>query len=241
MRDDDGGESPSTAPASPSTTSLLRPASTRRLPSTRARTSTLSLSDVRRSGHGRHAPVPLQVRRRRLDRLRRLRQPRLPDHRQRHRRGQGQVRDDDGGETSTAPTSPVNSDGPWRRRRQARNPTPERSRRRRRQHSTARRRLRGSRVCAAGTTTVNCSATDNAGNTGTQQRHGQPSSRPTARWLRKPANITGVEATGPGGAVVSYANPSASDLVDGTVSVSCSPLSGSAFALGDDHGQLLRD
>ena len=84
---------------------------------------------------------------------------------------------------------------------------------------------------ALGTTTVNCSATDNAGNTGTNSFTVTVVDT-TAPVVANHANISGVEATGPGGAVVSYTNPSASDLVDGSVSVSCSPLSGSAFALG---------
>src|SRR5258705_2952408 len=40
------------------------------------------------------------------------------------------------------------------------------------------------------------------------------------------------EATGPGGAVVHYATPGASDLVDGTVPVFCAPASGSTFPIG---------
>ncbi len=41
-----------------------------------------------------------------------------------------------------------------------------------------------------------------------------------------------LEATGPSGAVATYATPTASDLVDGAVAVSCAPASGSTFALG---------
>lgn len=41
-----------------------------------------------------------------------------------------------------------------------------------------------------------------------------------------------VEATGPSGAVVTFSNPAASDLVDSSVNVACSPASGSTFALG---------
>jgi hypothetical protein len=41
-----------------------------------------------------------------------------------------------------------------------------------------------------------------------------------------------VEATGPGGAAVSYEAPSANDDLDGAVAVTCSPASGSTFALG---------
>ena len=48
--------------------------------------------------------------------------------------------------------------------------------------------------------------------------------------LTVPADITAV-ATGPSGAVVTY-TATANDLVDGEVAVSCSPSSGSTFALG---------
>jgi hypothetical protein len=40
------------------------------------------------------------------------------------------------------------------------------------------------------------------------------------------------DATGPGGATVSYTLPSATDAVDGTVSVNCAPASGHGLALG---------
>jgi hypothetical protein len=52
----------------------------------------------------------------------------------------------------------------------------------------------------------------------------------TAPALSLPADITAV-ATGPSGADVTY-SASANDLVDGAVSVTCSPSSGSTFALG---------
>jgi hypothetical protein len=83
---------------------------------------------------------------------------------------------------------------------------------------------------AIGTTTVNCSATDDAGNTanGSFTVTVQDTTPPT---LTLPANITGVVATGQNGAVVTY-SASASDLVDGSVPVSCSPASGSTFAIG---------
>jgi len=48
--------------------------------------------------------------------------------------------------------------------------------------------------------------------------------------LTLPANIT-VEATGPSGTAVAF-SPTASDAVDGAVVVTCSPSSGSTFALG---------
>src|SRR5205823_11642225 len=48
--------------------------------------------------------------------------------------------------------------------------------------------------------------------------------------LTVPANIT-KEATAPGGAVATY-SASATDIVDGALAVSCTPASGSTFALG---------
>jgi HYR domain len=80
-----------------------------------------------------------------------------------------------------------------------------------------------------GDTTVTCSTTDKAGNTATGtftvtvQDH-------TAPWFDLPEDIT-VEATSPAGATVTYA-VSATDLVDGTVPVTCTPASGSTFPLG---------
>ena len=82
---------------------------------------------------------------------------------------------------------------------------------------------------AIGTTTVNCSATDSNAFT----THGsftvtvQDTTVPT---LNLPANIT-IEATGPSGEVVTY-TASASDLVAGSVPVTCVPASGSTFLIG---------
>lgn len=83
-------------------------------------------------------------------------------------------------------------------------------------------------VFALGTTTVSCSATDHAGNSAS-------GSFPVAVVdTTAPAlsvkDVT-AEATGPGGAVVTYA-ATATDLVDGRRDVSCTPTSGSTFRLG---------
>lgn len=82
-----------------------------------------------------------------------------------------------------------------------------------------------------GTTTITWFARDAAGNTG------QATSTVTVVDTTPPvidpmADILGVEATGPQGAVVSYANPATTDLVDGAGTASCTPASGSTFALG---------
>jgi hypothetical protein len=86
-------------------------------------------------------------------------------------------------------------------------------------------------VFAIAATTVTCSTTDAHGNAASAQF--------TVTVLdRTPPSISGVsdnltvEATAATGATVAYGLPVASDLVDGTVGVSCAPASGSTFALG---------
>jgi hypothetical protein len=79
-----------------------------------------------------------------------------------------------------------------------------------------------------GTTTVNCSATD-SGNLSASGSFNVTVQDKTGPVLELPADIT-EEATSANGAVVNF-TATASDLVDGSVSVSCSPDSGT-FALG---------
>ena len=80
-----------------------------------------------------------------------------------------------------------------------------------------------------GASTVECAATDNAGNTGSANFTITvvDTTPPT---LSLPADIT-EEATSPAGATVTY-TASASDLVSGNVPATCAPVSGSTFALG---------
>lgn len=83
------------------------------------------------------------------------------------------------------------------------------------------------------TTTVNCSATDNAGN------EASGSFKITVADTTPPvfADVPGdqvVEATSRDGAPASYTPPSAGDIVDGARPVDCSPASGSTFALGEN-------
>lgn len=47
-----------------------------------------------------------------------------------------------------------------------------------------------------------------------------------------PGNISGVKATGPAGAVVTYPGATATDWVDGSITPTCTPASGSTFAVG---------
>jgi hypothetical protein len=95
---------------------------------------------------------------------------------------------------------------------------------------------------AIGTTTVTCSATDRAQNTASGSFTVTVTDT-TPPVITVPANIT-MAATSASGAVVTY-TATATDLVDGTLTPSCTPASGSTFPLGtttvtcsatDSHG-----
>lgn len=79
-----------------------------------------------------------------------------------------------------------------------------------------------------GTTTVNCSATDSSHNTATGSFTVTVSDT-TPPVLTVPAAMT-VEATGPSGAAVTF-TASATDLVAGTITPSCTPGSGTTFPI----------
>ena len=83
-----------------------------------------------------------------------------------------------------------------------------------------------------GLTEVTCSASDASGNT-SSAKFNVTIRDTTAPNIASHADITGVEATGPDGATVNYTNPTATDNVDTSVTVNCSPASGGKFALGD--------
>lgn len=84
---------------------------------------------------------------------------------------------------------------------------------------------------ALGTTPVGLAASDSAGNTATASFDVTVRDT-TAPAITSAANVGPIEATGPTGAAVSFAVPTASDLVDGSVAVTASPASGATFALG---------
>ncbi|MDI9548942.1 MAG: HYR domain-containing protein, partial [Chloroflexota bacterium] len=85
-------------------------------------------------------------------------------------------------------------------------------------------------VFPLGETTVNCSAGDAAGNPA-QGSFKVTVVDTTAPALNLPANMT-APATGPDGATVSF-TATATDLVDGSVPVTCVPASGSVFPAGE--------
>jgi HYR domain len=80
-----------------------------------------------------------------------------------------------------------------------------------------------------GTTAVTCTAMDAHGNSTTAAFSVEVKDT-TGPSLTLPGTVT-AQATSPAGAAVSY-NATASDLVDGAVTPSCSPASGSTFAIG---------
>lgn len=85
-------------------------------------------------------------------------------------------------------------------------------------------------VFPLGTTTVTCSATDAAGNLGTNKFTVKVEDT-TAPSLTVAADKSAV-ATSADGATVSYTAPTATDIVDGAVTATCDKASGSAFPLG---------
>jgi hypothetical protein len=84
---------------------------------------------------------------------------------------------------------------------------------------------------ALGPTTVNCTASDSHGNSSSAgfTVTVQDTTPPSLSGV--PGDMT-IAATGPSGAVATFPSPTASDSVDSTPTVNCSPPSGSTFALG---------
>ena len=89
-----------------------------------------------------------------------------------------------------------------------------------------------------GATTVSCTATDARGNSGAASFTVTVADT-TGPVVTVPANAT-VEATSATGAIFTY-TATASDLVDGSVAVSCTPASGATFPLGATTVTLHRD
>jgi hypothetical protein len=96
-----------------------------------------------------------------------------------------------------------------------------------------------------GTTTVNCSAKDDHNNTANGSFTVTVGDHTPPAFGGIPSDRR-VEANGPSGSAVNYANPTATDLVDGPIAlVNCAPGSGGTFPLGttnvtcsatDSHG-----
>jgi probable HAF family extracellular repeat protein len=84
---------------------------------------------------------------------------------------------------------------------------------------------------ALGTTIVTCSATDAAGNPAAQTTFKIVVSDTTPPVIAAHSDLT-AEATGLSGASVVYSAPATSDAVDGSGTATCTPASGSMFALG---------
>jgi hypothetical protein len=85
---------------------------------------------------------------------------------------------------------------------------------------------------ALGTTTVACTAQDGAGNAANPVTFSIEVVDTTPPVIAAHSDIVGIEATGPGGASVTYVAPLWTDVVSGSGSATCLPASGSAFALG---------
>ena len=85
-------------------------------------------------------------------------------------------------------------------------------------------------VVPVGVTTVTCSVTDSGGSTTTDHFDVTvtDTTGPTLRGI--PSDID-VASADPGGRIVTFDTPSASDVVGGPTSVACSPSSGSFFAI----------
>jgi len=85
---------------------------------------------------------------------------------------------------------------------------------------------------AFGNTTVTCNATDSNGNAATPTSFVVRVVDTTAPVIAVHTDVT-AEATSSSGAAITYSSPATSDAVDGSGVASCSPASGSTFALGN--------
>jgi hypothetical protein len=85
---------------------------------------------------------------------------------------------------------------------------------------------------ALGETTVTCNATDGAGNAATPTTFKVKVVDTTPPTIAAHADVT-AEATSAAGAAVTYTSPATSDAVDGAGTATCTPASGSQFALSE--------
>ena len=86
-------------------------------------------------------------------------------------------------------------------------------------------------VLPLGPTTVTCTVTDGAGATASDHFDVTVVDRTAPRLSGLPSDID-VSTSDPDGRAVSFASPSATDVVDGSPTVACSPVSGFVFAVG---------
>ena len=84
-----------------------------------------------------------------------------------------------------------------------------------------------------GTSTVLCDAHDAANNAAVQTSFTVQVVDTTPPVIAAHGDVGPVEATSAAGAIATYTLPGTTDAVDGPGTASCSPLSGSQFALGD--------
>jgi uncharacterized delta-60 repeat protein len=91
--------------------------------------------------------------------------------------------------------------------------------------------LSSSSIFPVGTTTITCNAHDPAGNNAAPKSF-TVTVRDTTKPVISPTGNVAVNATGPAGTIVNYALPTATDIVDGTVPVICTPAPGQTFAIG---------
>ena len=82
-----------------------------------------------------------------------------------------------------------------------------------------------------GVTTVTCSATDSGGLTGRSSFHVTVEDTTAPTLVGVPGDKT-IRTNDPGGAILTYASPTATDAVDASPNVVCSPASGDPIAVG---------
>jgi HYR domain len=82
-----------------------------------------------------------------------------------------------------------------------------------------------------GVTTVTCTATDSGGLTGSRSFYVTVEDTTAPTLVGMPGDMT-IRTNDPGGAILTYASPTATDAVDASPTVVCSPASGDPIAVG---------